>query len=170
MMTLLSVQKFLRTDTPCLPMGLASGQNISLPDATRSGAMRYRTADGVNGVVRDKEVSVGTLGAEGVVAGHSQLLASLPPAERCSDHASVQCLLEPGLEPHAPRGCLQHGSCPVRDACRCGCAEMALHKSLRHWAPQAWDVAVLLIAKLHQSEEGEQQRVWLGHPRDTRGV
>ena len=47
---------------------------------------------------------------------------------------------------------------------------MDLQEWLRHRAPQARDVAVLLIAKLHQSEESEQQRVWLAHLRGTSGV
>ena len=132
--------------------------------------MRDGTADGVNDIVGDEKVGVRPLRSKGVVARQPQLLAGLPPAVRGSDDPRMQGVFAPRLQPDPPRGGLQNDPFPVLNAHRRGRCRVDLQERLWDLTPQARDVAVLHVAVLHQPEEGEHQRILLGHVGATVGL
>lgn len=117
--------------------------------------MGHQAADGVKGVVGKQEIHVGSTWAEGVVGWKTQLLTLLPPAILRGNNFGVQGGIE--LDPSHQR--LKERPFNFLNAQTRSHGEVYLQERLRRRAPQSRDVAVLLAAERHQSEESGHQRV-----------
>src|SRR5215467_9747201 len=74
----------------------------------------------------------------------------------------MQGVFESRLQPDLPCRCLQDDPFSVLNAHSSGCCRMDLQEWFWDLAPQTRDVAVLHVAVLYQSEEGEHQWILLG--------
>src|SRR5271166_3076187 len=82
-----------------------SGSRVrALPDSAPLCAVRHRSADRVDRVVRDEEVGVRPGRAEGVVARSRERRAFLPPAVLGGDHRGIERCVELRLHVTAPAG------------------------------------------------------------------
>src|SRR5271165_3294443 len=124
-------------------------------------AVRHRSADRVNLVVRDEEVGVRPGRAEGVVAGSREREAFLPPAVLGGDHRGIERCVELRFHRYRSRRGLQENPFLVLDLCGRGGGGVDLQERLTRLASQSRQVAVSVVAVLQQAGEGERERVVL---------
>src|SRR6516225_4768881 len=102
---------------------LATGASGDALDLAQIGAVRSRSADGIERRGADDQVEVGSIRSERIIAGCADLGAGLPPAVFADHDIGVEAVVEPSAGAYAPLRRLDRDPVSVGDTApprRCG--------------------------------------------------